>query len=129
LVPEAPRPEPTAVPPPETVPTPAAASPGPVPPTPVPARVSEALTALAAGNFEEAAARVRAERRKTPEARELDLIEAAAAGGRYVLEGRQDTSLLATARESLAAFRRKGGSARAESTILSPTLRALLEPR
>jgi hypothetical protein len=128
-VPKAPEPEPTVVPPPETVPTPATASPEPVPVTPVPARVSEALTALAAGDFEEAAARVRAERRKTPEARELDLIEAAAAGGRYVLEGRKDASLLSTARESLAAFRRKGGSARAESTILSPTLRALLEPR
>ena len=136
--PSAPEPGPRG---PEAVPTPAAdtvstvASP-PVaapeaspPPTPVPARLDRALAALAAGDFEGVSDSVRAERRRAPESRELDLVEAAAAGGRYVLEGRRDPELLATARASLAAFRRKGGSSRAEAALLSPTLRALLEPR
>lgn len=98
-------------------------------PTQTPARLSEALAALAAGQFDLAAARAREERRRSPGSRELDLVEAAALGGRYVLEGRRDDALLSAARTSLAAFREKGGSARAEATLLSPTLRALLEPR
>jgi hypothetical protein len=98
-------------------------------PSPVPPRLAGAVAALSAGDFEEVAARIRAERQRTPEARELDLLEAVALGSRYVVEGRRDAALLATARESLAAFRRKGGSARAEAALLSPGLRALLEPR
>jgi hypothetical protein len=97
--------------------------------SPPEARLKDALAALAAGDFDRAAERVRAERRRTPEARELDLVEAAALGGRYVLEGRRDDGLLDVARERLASFREKGGSARAEATLLSPSLRALLEPR
>ncbi|GEM_PF-1159442 len=98
-------------------------------PTPVPPRLDGSLAALAAGDFEAAVERVRAERKRTPGARELDLLEAAALGGRYVLEGRRDGSLLDRARASLAAFREKGGSARAEATLLSPALRTLLETR
>jgi len=90
---------------------------------------SALLAALAAGQFDLAAARAREERRRSPGARELDLVEAAALGERYVLEGRRDDALLSAARASLAAFRGKGGSARAEATLLSPTLRSLLEPR
>jgi tetratricopeptide (TPR) repeat protein len=144
-----PVPSPTAapaVPTPETVPpgsTPATASPASTNPTPIPAstapppavsspspaRLSEALASLAAGDFAEAVTRVRAERRLSPGARELDLVEAAALGGKYVLEGRREAALLANARASLASFRKKGGSSRAEATLLSPFLRALLEPR
>ena len=124
-------PEPTAAPA-------ASASPSPAPPpaglpaavpSPVPAKLTGALAALAAGQFDVAAARAREERRRSPGARELDLVEAAALGGRYVLEGRRDDALLAAARASLASFREKGGSARAEATLLSPSLRSLLEPR
>jgi tetratricopeptide (TPR) repeat protein len=128
--PESRLPEPTPTPAERaTSPAPAAlpaATPSPVPP---PVRLDAALGALAAGELETAAARARDERLRSPGARELDLIEAAALGSRYVLEGRRDASLLTSARESLAAFRRKGGSARAEATLLSPGLRALLEPR
>ncbi|MFN7988019.1 MAG: hypothetical protein U0529_11135 [Thermoanaerobaculia bacterium] len=128
--PEARLPEPTAAPavPANPTPAPAATAASPLP-SPVPARVSEALAALAAGQFDLAAARAREERRRSPGARELDLVEAAALGGRYVLEGRRDDAILSAARASLAAFREKGGSARAEATLLSPALRALLEPR
>lgn len=111
---------------PTTPPVVAPTAPAPSPPE---ARLEEALAALAAGDFDRAAERVRAERRRTPGARELDLVEAAALGGRYVLEGRRDDALLGAARERLASFRDKGGSARAEATLLSPSLRALLEPR
>ncbi len=115
----------------------AAPSPVPIPgapeptlvPSPPPARLAGALAALAAGEFDQAAALARAERRRSPGARELDLVEASALGGRYVLEGRRDPALLTAARASLAAFRQKGGAARAEATLISPTLRALLEPR
>jgi len=124
-------PEPTAAPATSTSP-----SPGTVPaglptavPSPAPARLTGAIAALAAGQFDVAAARAREERRRSPGARELDLVEAAALGGRYVLEGRRDDALLAAARASLASFREKGGSARAEATLLSPSLRTLLEPR
>ncbi len=98
-------------------------------PSPPPPRLGAALAALAAGEFERAASLVRAERRRSPGARELDLVEASALGGRYVLEGRRDAALLEAARASLAAFRGKGGAARAEATLISPTLRTLLEPR
>jgi len=98
-------------------------------PSPPPVRLAGALAALAAGAFDESAALVRAERRRSPGARELDLVEASALGSRYILEGRRDEALLSAARASLASFRQKGGSARAEATLLSPTLRALLEPR
>lgn len=113
-------------------PTPPAAPPATLPllvPTPVPPRLEGPLAALAAGDFETTVERVRAERRRTPAARELDLVEAAALGARYVLEGRRDGSLLDRARASLASFRSKGGSARAEAALLSPALRALLETR
>ncbi|HRY45520.1 MAG TPA: hypothetical protein P5164_16400 [Thermoanaerobaculia bacterium] len=98
-------------------------------PTQAPPRLDGPLAALAAGDFETTVERVRAERRRTPAARELDLVEAAALGARYVLEGRRDGSLLDRARASLASFRSKGGSARAEAALLSPALRALLETR
>lgn len=106
----------------------------PVPATPSPpaapaARLEEVLGALSAGDFDRAAESLRAERRRAPGARELDLVEAAVLGARYVLEGRRDDALLAAARERLVSFRDKGGSARAEATLLSPSLRALLEPR
>ena len=128
--PTLPGPTPAPSPPVIPFPTPAPAPSMPAPaPTPQPVRLDGPVAALAAGDFEGAASRVRAERRRSPGARELDLVEAAALGGRYVLEGRRDGSLLAAARASLAAFRQKGGSARAEATLLSPALRALLEPR
>ena len=134
-LPPAPTPQPTASGPAEPVerdPVPPVDTPSELPllvPTPVPPRLDGPLAALAAGNFEAAVDRVRAERRRTPGARELDLVEAAALGARYVLEGRRDGSLLDRARASLAAFREKGGSARAEATLLSPALRTLLETR
>ena len=101
----------------------------PATPAPAPVRLERALAALAAGDFVAAATEAAEERRRSPGARELDLLEAAALGGRWVLEGRKNPALLESARERLAAFRRKGGSARAEATLLSPSLRALLEPR
>ena len=147
-----PTPTPTPTPPPPPTPAPPVATPvppppglpGPTQPSPLPsptpgrpldlrpasaARLEEALAALAAGDFAAAAARAGEERRRFPEAREPDLVEAAALGARYVLEGRKDAALLEAARARLAAFRRKGGSARAEATLLSPSLRSLLEPR
>ncbi len=134
-LPLAPTPTPTVPAPleaPKLDPTPPAAPPATLPllvPTPVPPRLEGPLAALAAGDFETTVERVRAERRRTPAARELDLVEAAALGARYVLEGRRDGSLLDRARASLASFRSKGGSARAEAALLSPALRALLETR
>ncbi len=113
---------------PTPVPIPGAPEPTLVP-APPPVRLAEALAALAAGRFDESAALVRAERRRSPGARELDLVEASALGNRYVLEGRRDESLLSAARASLASFRQKGGAARAEAALISPSLRALLEPR
>ena len=134
-LPPAPTPQPTAPMPAETVepdPTPPAEAPSALPllvPTPAPPRLDGPLAALAAADFETAVERVRAERKRSPGARELDLVEAAALGARYVLEGRRDGSLLDRARTSLAAFREKGGSARAEASLLSPALRTLLETR
>lgn len=147
-------PVPTPTPAPASTPTPPPPLPTPEPPLPVlgpdvatptaapaggktpipaaapePVRLDGPLAALAAGDFETAVERVRSERLRTPGARELDLVEAAALGSRYVLEGRRDATLLARARASFAAFRDKGGPARAESTLLSPALRALLETR
>lgn len=113
---------------PTPVPIPGAPEPTLVP-SPPPVRLAEALAALAAGRFDESAALVRAERRRSPGARELDLVEASALGNRYVLEGRRDDALLSAARASLASFRQKGGAARAEAALISPSLRALLEPR
>ena len=134
-LPPAPTPQPTAPTPAETVgpdPTPPAEAPSALPllvPTPAPPRLDGPLAALAAADFETAVERVRAERKRSPGARELDLVEAAALGARYVLEGRRDGTLLDRARTSLAAFREKGGSARAEASLLSPALRTLLETR
>jgi hypothetical protein len=97
--------------------------------SPSPVRLDGALAALAAGDFDAVESRVRAARIRSPGARELDLVEAAALGSRYVLEGRRDEALLAAARARLTSFRQKGGSVRAEATLISPALRALLEPR
>jgi tetratricopeptide (TPR) repeat protein len=97
--------------------------------SPPPVRLAAALAALAAGRFDESAALIRAERQRSPGARELDLVEASALGNRYVLEGRREEALLSAARASLASFRQKGGAARAEAALISPSLRALLEPR
>ena len=113
---------------PTPVPIPGAPEPTLVP-SPSPVRLAGALAALAAGRFDESAALVQAERRRSPGARELDLVEASALGNRYVLEGRRDEALLTAARASLASFRQKGGAARAEAALISPSLRALLEPR
>lgn len=128
--PALPVPTPAATPPtgPTPVPIPGAPEPTRVS-SPPPVRLAAALAALAAGNFDESAALVRAERLRTPDARELDLVEALAFGSRYVLEGRRDEALLSAARALLASFRQKGGAARAEASLISPTLRALLEPR
>ena len=125
-----PVPIPAATPPAGPTPVPIPGAPEPtLGPSPSPVRLAGALAALAAGNFDEAAALVRAERRRSPGARELDLVEASALGSRYVLEGRRDEALLTAARANLASFRQKGGAARAEAALISPTLRALLEPR
>ncbi len=105
----------------QTSPTPAS--------TPSPVLLDGALAALAAGDFDAVERRVRAARIRSPGARELDLVEAAALGSRYVLEGRRDEALLAAARARLTSFRQKGGSVRAEGTLISPALRSLLEPR
>jgi tetratricopeptide (TPR) repeat protein len=123
-------PIPTPTPPggPTPVPIPGAPEPT-IAPSPPPARLDRALAALAEGKFDESAALIREERRRSPGARELDLVEASALGSRYVLEGRRDEALLSAARASLAAFRQKGGASRAEAALISPTLRALLEPR
>lgn len=128
--PPLPLPTPSPAPPELPTPVPSPARPTDVPlPAAVPPRVEGPLEALAAGDFRMAEERVRVERQRTPGARELDLLEAVALGSRYVLEGRRDASILAQARASLASFRRKGGSARAEAALLSPTLRTLLERR
>lgn len=128
--PALPVPTPAATPPTGPTPVPIPGAPGPtlVPPPP-PVRLAPALAALAAGEFGESVALVRAERQRSPGARELDLVEASALGNRYVLEGRRDEALLSAARASLASFRQKGGAARAEAALISPSLRALLEPR
>ncbi len=125
-------PVPTAAATPPAAPTPVPVPGAPEPtlvPSPPPVSLAGALAALAAGDFDQAETLVRSERRRSPEARELDLVEASALGSRYVLEGRRDAALLSAARASLASFRRKGGAARAEAALISPTLRALLEPR
>ncbi len=128
--PALPVPTPAATPPTGPTPVPIPGAPGPtLVPSPPPVRLAGALVALAAGRFDESAALVRAERQRSPGARELDLVEASALGNRYVLEGRRDEALLAAARASLASFRQKGGAARAEAALISPSLRALLEPR
>ena len=123
---------------PTTSPTPALPAPAPVVTPTLPAAtpsagpspaLAGALAALASGDFDAAAEKVRDERRRGSASRELDLVEAAALGGRYVLEGRRDEALLAAARARLSSFRQRGGSARAEATLLSPALRTLLEPR
>jgi hypothetical protein len=121
-----PTPTPPLVPVPTLVPT--AALPAPAS-SPSPVRLDGVLAALAEGDFDAVERRVRAARIRSPGARELDLVEAAAFGSRYVLEGRRDAALLATARARLTSFRQKGGSVRAEATLISPSLRALLEPR
>ncbi len=128
LVPPVSTPVATPLPGPTPVPIPGAPAPTLVP-SPPPVRLAGALAALAAGRFDESAALVRAERQRSPGARELDLVEASALGNRYVLEGRRDETLLSAARASLASFRQKGGAARAEAALISPSLRALLEPR
>lgn len=130
--PTPPLPTPTPPPAPPVLPIPSPQTPTPTevpPPDALPARVEGPIEALSSGDFRAAEERIRIERRRTPGARELDLLEAVALGSRYVFEGRRDTSLLEQARASLASFRRKGGSARAEAALLSPGLRTLLEPR
>ena len=130
----APTPGPTAAP----IPTPAAASRRPDAPA-QPRRIAESriapptvvsltplIEAIAQGRFREAEAELQRVRAVSPDAAEPELLSAVLFGSRYVLEGSRDPSLLAKAKKSLAAYRKRGGSPRSEEAWLSPALRALL---
>jgi tetratricopeptide (TPR) repeat protein len=85
-----------------------------------------AVGALSKGDLaraEQALARLEA---KEPRTLEGDLLTAVVLSSRYLLEGRTDDALLARAKTSLAAYRRRGGSRRAEESWISPALSAVL---
>ena len=117
-------PSPTAT----SVPTASALSPVPTPPRPVPG-LDRLVRALGEGDMSAAEAALAAARRTSPDARQLDLLEAVVAVTRYVLGVSKDESLLLRARASLGSWRAKGGARRAEEVWLSPKLRALLDSR
>lgn len=129
------RPAPSPTPTPAFTPTPApaagatpepAASPAPTASPPDGKALEAAVAALSTGDFagaEEAVSRIR---ERSPGAPAADLLEAVAAGSRYLLEGRTDSRLLERARRALAAYRARGGSRKAEETWISPALAAVL---
>lgn len=114
-------PSPTAAP----SPTPSPPAGPTAPPRPVPG-LEKVVHAIAEGDMSAAESALAAARRASPDARQLDLLEAVIAGTRYVLAGSKDDSLLLRARASLGAYRAKGGPRRAEEVWLSPSLLALL---
>ncbi len=128
-----PLPSPSPVPAP-TAPTgrtpPAPTPPAPTPPAPAgPARgtptlpdLTDALAALSAGRWNDAEEALARLRQQGSPPREADLLEAVLYGTRYLLEGRKDPALLQHARASLATYRRRGGSRRAEESWISPSL-------
>lgn len=124
--PEPPSPTPTAVP--TSTPAPPAPVPTAAPSPPIPDRkaLEGVVSALAAGDFAAADEALRDLRTSTPDVAAADLLEAVAAGSRFVLEGRRDSRLLERARRALAAFRAKGGSRKAEEVWISPALAAVL---
>lgn len=122
--PTPPPPAPTAAP---------TATPAALAPTAAPARrdaggaTSErVLLFLSAGDFDGAEAALAGLRAAHPDAREADLLQSLVLGTRWVLEGETDPLLLSRARRALAAWRERGGSKKAEETLLSPSLRAAL---
>lgn len=115
----------------------ATAAPTPAPvvliPTAAPARqepgaatVERVLVLFSAGDFDGAEAALAGLRAAHPDAREADLLQCLVLGTRWVLDGESDPLLLARARRSLGAWRERGGSKRAEETLLSPSLLAEL---
>ena len=90
------------------------------------AGIERILTLFSAGDFAGAEAGVETFRRARPEAREAELLASLVLGTRYVLEGRVDPTLLARAKEALAAWRKRGGGRRTEEAFLSPSLLAAL---
>lgn len=134
-------PPPTPTPLPAATPTPAPVLPSPsavpaptlpglgtsglAPSRPIPG-IDRLVRAIGEGDMDAAETALAAARRNSPDARQLDLLEAVVAGTRYVLGGAKDDSLLLRARASLGAWRAKGGTRRAEEVWLSPKLLALL---
>jgi hypothetical protein len=119
-------------PPPVATAAPTAAAAAPVP-TAAPARpeagattVERVLVLFSAGDFDGADVALAGLRAAHPDAREADLLQCLVLGTRWVLEGESDPVLLARARRALGAWRERGGSQRAEETLLSPSLRAAL---
>ncbi len=84
------------------------------------------IEAIAEGRFDDAERELERARVAIPGSAEPELLAAVLYGSRYVLEGKADPRLLARARRSLEAFRRRGGSLRSEESWLSPPLRTLL---
>jgi len=84
------------------------------------------IEAIAQARFGDAEVELAKVRAVSPDAAEPELLGAVLFGSRFVLEGSVDPSLLTLAKRSLAAYRRRGGSSRAEEAWLSPALRALL---
>ena len=124
-----PPPEPTAVAAPSAAPTVAVLSQGDATPAPNDAAGTDSeriLTLFSAGDFAEAEAAIESFRRARPLAREADLLATLVLGTRYVLEGRNDPSLLARARKAFSSWRKRGGSRRSEEALLSPSLLATL---
>jgi hypothetical protein len=102
-------------------------------PTATPARqepgaatVERVLVLFSAGDFDGAEAALAGLRAAQPDAREADLLQSLVLGTRWILDGGSDPLLLARARRSLGAWRERGGSKRAEETLLSPSLLAAL---
>jgi tetratricopeptide (TPR) repeat protein len=96
------------------------------PPTPAAASVVPLIEAIAQGRFSDAEKALERVRARSPKAAEPELLAAVLYGSRFLLEGAKDPALLRNARLSLDAFRKRGGSRRAEEAWLSPSLRALL---
>jgi hypothetical protein len=127
-------------PPPPVIPTPTPSVPEPrisvVPATRTPAQpewtpefrseVSAVLEAAQKANWPVARTRVRALKSRHPELPQPALLEAVVLGSQFLLEGSRDERLRRSARESLAEFRRLGGTPKQESVWLSPSLSAAL---
>lgn len=110
----------------ETPPAPAEATPLPTPPPLPEPQAAAAVRALAAGRWDEAARALSELRVRSPGHPSADLLEAVLLGSRYLLDGRRDEAQRVAARKALEAFRRKGGSRRAEEAWISPSLGAAL---
>lgn len=90
--------------------------------------LARALDALAMGAWDEAERRLAEAERAEPKAPRPDVVRALLLSTRFVLEGEKDAALLARARESIAAWRKKAGESRPLPPILSPAVRRILAP-